>query len=371
MADIFDIQDDVAGAITDALQLHLAPVSDRPTHSPEAYALYLEALAQLDSSQNYQGPIDLLDRAIRLDPKFAKAYELEATVYWFASAITLESSTAQPLVYEAATKAIELDPSLVLARALTRTANPYNWNWFNEFQAIEEAIRADPDNVRILAVWTYDLIMAGYFQEGLHVARRVIELDPLSTIGYYNTAAAYSALGRRADAHATWVRVRDIGYEELGATNQAFRHIIAREYDEGVAALGDWSVDGMTGQHLKDFIESATDPESGLEFLRSWVDKTVSNTDSYSEQIGAKYWFLYLGYLDDYWRNIEEVAPESPSTWTNAENLEFLGKVYHAGGFRRHPSYIPYETKYGMIELWETRGAPDTCSKTNGRWVCE
>jgi TolB-like protein len=43
MADIFDIQDDVAGAITDALQLHLTPGSDRQTQNAEAYALYLEA----------------------------------------------------------------------------------------------------------------------------------------------------------------------------------------------------------------------------------------------------------------------------------------------------------------------------------------
>ena len=69
MADIFDIQDEVANAITDALKLHLAPASDRPTNNSEAYALHLEVLAQLDFiDEDYPDLIDLLDRAIRLDP---------------------------------------------------------------------------------------------------------------------------------------------------------------------------------------------------------------------------------------------------------------------------------------------------------------
>ena len=370
MADIFDIQDEVAGAITDALKLHLAPPSDKPTENPEAYAIYLEALAQVDSF-DFQDVIDLLDRAIRIDPQFARAYELKASVYWSASAISLESSTAQSLIYEAATQAIELDPSLVLARMHSKTAHPDTWNWVNEFQALEEANRTDPDNVRILGVWAYDLAFAGYFQESLQVRRRIIELDPLSTAGYMNTAAAYTALGRRADALEMYGRLRDIGFDELGDTNQAYTYFATGDFEAGIAAMGSWSIDGMNGQAIREFIENASDPKSGLDFLRSWVDQIEANTDSYAEKNNAKYWFLYLGYLDDYWREIEEATPELPSSWSNAEYLEYLGIVYHAGGFRRHPSYIPYQVRNGVIELWENRSVPDTCSKKNGRWVCE
>jgi TolB-like protein len=64
MADIFDIQDDVASAITGELKLRLAPPANRPTESIDAYAIYLEALAML--RQNTASTSDIvayLDRA--------------------------------------------------------------------------------------------------------------------------------------------------------------------------------------------------------------------------------------------------------------------------------------------------------------------
>jgi hypothetical protein len=75
--------------------------------------------------------------------------------------------------------------------------------------------------------------------------------------------------------------------------------------------------------------------------------------------------------LDEYWRVIEENIPESPSSWNNVEMLEYRGKFFHAGGYTRHPSFIPFETKYGTLELWDKRGAPDMCNKSSGQWVCE
>jgi TolB-like protein len=372
MADIFDIQDEVAGAISDALKLHLVPPSARPTHSAEAYALYLEALARRSTpNENYQDQIDLLDRAIRIDPQFAKAYELKASIYWGEAGYFIESSKAQLLIYEAATRAMELDSSLVFARSFSKTAHPETWSWINEMQALEEARHADPDNVRILEVWAWDLIMTGYFDEALQTAKRLIELNPLSVMGYLRANEAYLALGRRANARATLANLRDVGHEDYAAIWQARDHFMDGELDEGVAALGDWSMSGLNGQALKEFIESASDPESGLGFLRSWVDEIESRSGSNNEKIQAKLWYLILGYLDEYWRAIEDGTPESPSSWTNSENLEYSGVYYHSSGFRRHPKYIPYVEKYGMLKLWDQRGAPDFCSKTDGQWACE
>ncbi len=213
--------------------------------------------------------------------------------------------------------------------------------------------------------------MAGYHRDALPVAQRIIDLDPLSPLGYVRTAEAYLALGKRADAHATLGKLRDIGYEESAATLLAYSHITAGEYDEGIAALGGWSVDGMNAQALEEFIENAAEPESGLEFLRAWVDEIDSNADNYFDKMNAKIWYLRLGYLDDYWREIVENSPESPSTWSSAETLEYVGKNSRGSGFTKHPSYIPHMTKYGMVDLWNEHGEPDYCSKTDSQWACE
>jgi TolB-like protein len=371
MADIFDIQDEVAAAIMDALQLHLTAPGKRPTNSSEAYALYLEALAQVDSFDRYEDLTDLLDRAIRIDPQFARAYELKAAVYWNAAGSFMRSSQAQPLVHEAAMRAHELDPSLVLARSLSKTSNPETWTWNNEFEAIEEAIRAEPDNAQLLFVWSYDLAMCGYFDESLKIAKRVIELDPLSFGGHVQAIDANLALGRHADTRAAIADFHNVGFEELAAQRLTYIHFMAGEYDEGIAALGDWTLDGMTGQALGTFIDNVTDPESGLSFLQTWIGEIEASEASFYEKSSANSWFLILGHLDEYWRVIEKNSPESPHSWTNAEELEIAGVINHASGFRRHPRFIPYVEKYGMLELWDRRGAPDFCKKTDGQWACD
>jgi hypothetical protein len=213
--------------------------------------------------------------------------------------------------------------------------------------------------------------MSGYFEEGLQIAKRFRELDPLSASGHWQLSDAYIALDRLADARAINAELHDLGFEEFAAQHQAYSHFMEGQFDEGVEALGDWFMDGMNGQALREFIDRAKDPESGLTFLRSWIDEIDASAASYYEKQSSKVWFLILGYLDDYWREIIEVTPESPSSWTNAEQLEFNGVIWHSTGFRRHPSYILYAAKYGMTDLWDTRGAPDHCSKASHQWICE
>ena len=137
MADVFAIQDDVAGSITDALELQLAPTADRSTANPEAYALYLEALALTGTSDPDEIYLakDLVDQAISLDPDFARAYELKAIFHWTASAWLEESRIAQASAYEAAMMALALDPTLPGARSFATTANP-DWNWIDEVASV-------------------------------------------------------------------------------------------------------------------------------------------------------------------------------------------------------------------------------------------
>jgi TolB-like protein len=189
MADIFDIQDDVARAITDALKLHLSPTSDRPTRNADAYALYLEALAL----QVYDSEADIalaqksLDRAIELDPGFALAYELKSNFYWLEGGWITDAPVAQKLAYDSAIKALELDPTLPGARSYARTAHP-DWNWIDEIEALEELIAVEPKNISALEALSYDLIITGYFDEAVKAAQRVVELEPLASLGYWRPA---------------------------------------------------------------------------------------------------------------------------------------------------------------------------------------
>jgi TolB-like protein len=200
MADIIDIQDDVAGKIAAALEVHLAPGSNRTTSNSEAYALYLQAMAT--ASAFNVGPaaaVELLDQALEIDPTFAKAHELKASVYYAYSGWMIEAPVAQMLVHQSANAALALDPTLVVAKAFALTAN-LDWNWTTELAALTEAANAMPNNILLLDSLVYDLIYTGYFEEGLEVAKREIELDPLSPVGYYRAAEALIGLRRYDEA---------------------------------------------------------------------------------------------------------------------------------------------------------------------------
>ena len=76
LVDIFEIQDEVAARVVQALQIELnveMPVSER--HDPEAYALYLKARSYLQSDDlNALDEVErLLSRALEIDPTFIEA----------------------------------------------------------------------------------------------------------------------------------------------------------------------------------------------------------------------------------------------------------------------------------------------------------
>jgi TolB-like protein len=372
MEDIFAIQDDVAGAITSELRLRLAPATDRPTKNTDAYALYLQAVAMSDFPDGViTEAIALLDQAIALDPNFAKAYELKALSYWAGGGWTIDSPIAQPMVYENAMKALEIDPTLVAARSFSVSADPNNWSWAREINAIEEAVKATPNDIRVLDSLTYDLTQTGYFSEALALARRMIELDPLSSLPYGRAGHALSALGRDEEARVNWRREAELSeyswnYFELLA------RLAAGEFESAIDGFEKLYPElGLDPGDVRLFVESASNPETGREFLKNWVEGEKAGALSVLDMNKAQFLYLGFGYLDDYWREIEETTAKSSVSWSDADSLEHLCRVLAATGCAVHPAAIPYAKQQGMTDLWDQRGPPDRCSKIDGEWVCE
>jgi TolB-like protein len=373
MADIFDIQDEVAGAITTALKIRLGTATERPTESAEAYALYVEALAIIDPADGDHRPaIALLDRAISYDPDFAKAYEAKALAYWNVSGWTLAADEAQVLVFAAARRAAELDSSLVAARSFRRTADPLTWSWVTEFDALDELIRLKPDDPSALGSFAFDLLTAGYFKEALDASRRHVELDPLSFSAHGNLYQSYIALGKMEQARKVADKLPGLGFPGWRPTLIAIEHVIAGEMDKAIAVAEDVvDISTYLPADFRLLVEGASDPENGREFLNEWIDTNIARATNFQEQTEPYLWLLYFGYLDEYWDAIRSIDPESSSSWSNAENLEHSGMIRHALGFTRHPQYLAYREKYRMTDVWDRRGAPDICSKADGVWVCE
>ena len=378
MADIFDIQDDVASKIISALELHLASDSTveagRPTQNAEAYGLYLEALAVFQED----GPllaIELLDRAIALDPRFAKAYEQKAVIYWNAAAFFMDSAKAQKLTYESAQAALSIDPSLVGAQTFMATANTVDWTWSKELYAVERATGAMPTNLGVLGAYCWDLAFMGYFRESLKCAERMIALEPLATSGYQQKGMALFAMDRRAEAHDAWQLAIDAGFPGVAIFN-IIDHFLHAEDEMAIELIEslyrDFSLAafGLEPGSVRAFVENARNPSTGREYLRDTVTAIVKKSDYLGATINAYTLYLAFGDLDAYYDVIYEMT-DVDTAWTNSDNLELTGRVFKISGYSADPRFGPLRNKWGMLDLWEERGPPDDCSKVGGNWLCE
>ena len=262
ITDIFAVQDDVAAKIISALEIHVRaiPTRGRPTENTDAYILFLKARIAANAYERRKAEALLL-QAVELDPRFAEAHELLAYIYWRMAGIEIKAAESQKLTGEAATKALALDPNLVLAKALDRIGNIESYSLLGEIEAFELAALEQPDNQPILDTLFFNLFKAGYLQEALTIAERIVELDPLSPAANGRMPAALFAVGRTADAFAALQVYAQLGSDrqnwytgEVNLANKRDRIAIAR-FEDDLALLG---IPDMTW--VEDLVTGARDP---------------------------------------------------------------------------------------------------------------
>jgi serine/threonine protein kinase/Tfp pilus assembly protein PilF len=81
MKDVFEVQDEMARKIAEALRVALSPqeleaLADKPTENPQAYDLYLRGkrYARRLTRQDVEFALQMFENAVALDPSFALAY---------------------------------------------------------------------------------------------------------------------------------------------------------------------------------------------------------------------------------------------------------------------------------------------------------
>jgi len=376
MTDIFAVQDDVAAAIIDALQIHVAanPTRGRPTENTEAYGLFLKARASIDVLQPGDAEGYLL-RAIELDPKFAEAYELLAFHYWSQTGVDgkFNAAEGQALTYDAAANALAIDPTLAFAQAMGQVANIENYSYLGAIEALEQAVLKQPGNPELLETLSWYLFVAGYHQEALRVVERYVDLDPLSQSAKYRLFETLYAVGRTSDAVAALEIAIQLGSDfaewRIGEVN------LVEQRDEIAIAhfesyMQQYYVDTAW---IRELVTGARDPATGQAYLDRRIPQiaaSLSQEDPYDWQPILANWYLLFGFLDRQFELLLDLEP-NPSTWTDTEVYLWPGNIHWRLGFTAHPKYLEVVRLYGIVEAWEQRGPPDFCQKVVDQWVCE
>jgi len=362
MTDIFEVQDDVAAAIIDALQIHVSanPTRGRPTENTEAYTLFLRASILKRDGRFFESKEPLLS-AIELDPQFADAHEMLAAIYW--------TQSEQQQAYEVAAEALAIDPELVLAQAVYQSAKI--GTHLAGVEAFEQALREQPRNPALLGPLMWNMIQAGYLREAHSLARRLVDIDPLSSYSNTALAGALYAAGRTDEAIVAAERADQLSGSDpdhwwLG------EWALWTMQDEN--AIGHFETalreDGYTDTSwVGELITNGRDPATGQAFLDRHIPDLIAGAPEAREFLNS--WYLAFGFLDRYFEIILDDDPND-SRWAPVADIYlYRGIVQRRMGFTAHPKYLEVAEAMGIIKIWEKRGPPDFCEKVGGQWVCE
>jgi adenylate cyclase len=215
--DIFDIQEQVAQQIVEALKLKLSlserlSLTKRHTLNAEAYDLYLRGQDQLYrlTKRSIEYAIQLFEKAIELDPRYAAAYAGCSSAYGQMYQLISREERYRELAQELSFKALMYDNNLAEAyRAMGLTY--FLWGKLNEATAsCNKAVEIDPDD--FIAYWTLGRI---YFTEGklaqaLELFQRVAEIKPSFYAGYLDVAQTCLGLGRAEEAATAYRRTLEV-----------------------------------------------------------------------------------------------------------------------------------------------------------------
>jgi TolB-like protein len=221
--DIFTVQDEIANAIVQALQIKLAggELSRRKggTQNLEAYQLYLRALSafrqntqsSLDATRNY------VEQATTLDPNYGLAWAQLAIWYvlqWDQGYLAPHEAVGR--TRELARHALQLSPDLALAHAALQYAHLfYDWDWEAAEREEKQALAIDPTHRDALIFAATRSLALGRWEDAEQHLLVALVRDPLDPFVLANIGSIYLRSGRFADSETMYRRMLEVEPDHL------------------------------------------------------------------------------------------------------------------------------------------------------------
>jgi TolB-like protein len=219
--DIFAIQDEIAGAVTEQLKVTLLghTSSDRET-DPAAYQLLLESrhIRRAGTPEGWRRSNELADRALEIQPEFARAWVVKAANYSnMAESGVLPRIESYELAREAAEKALASNPGRAGAHAAFAWVSMYYDNdLVLAARHLQRALELEPTNLNVLSSASALLLKLRRFDSAIAVQEYLSPRDPLSATGYFNLGEVYFAAGRFDDSARAFRSMLDLSPDFRG-----------------------------------------------------------------------------------------------------------------------------------------------------------
>ena len=209
LADIFDVQEEIAKEISERLRLQLTRqekkrLGKRPTLSREAYQLYLRGSFHSEklSPDDFQKSLHYCRQALEFDPAYATAHARTSAAYLAMGLFGyIRPYDAFACAKAAALKAVETDGALAEAHlALGYVLLFFEWDWPGAEKEFRQAIEISPNSSDVhmgLAGW---FTVVGRYDDMVNEAQIAVQLDPLSVNAIFRLGTGFYECRRYAEA---------------------------------------------------------------------------------------------------------------------------------------------------------------------------
>tara|TARA_R110000868_G_scaffold11984_2_gene58288 strand:- start:261 stop:2090 length:1830 start_codon:yes stop_codon:yes gene_type:complete len=360
IADIFDIQDEIAAAVASELAISLGidwqPQAHDRTSDIEAYEYYLQArqLYIRRGQRNLEEAALLLHEVVARDPEFAPAWIALAGVYsvyeWYQPRAAIDDFPYwRRIGLAAARRAAALDPQSGEAQAYIGVFLTLRHDWIAGYQAFDRAVELEPQNASVLDIFAQNLVDTGYFVEARALAERAVALDPLVPI-YHNT------LGWASMAHPDYGG--DAALEQFRLA-RALGPDLPFSYNNALRVLFSHGRREEAGQIFEEILRQGIYPPATREPIDRLMEAWAAG-DSALRALAPDHTFWRSGIavlLDD----MDMALDSAEQGWSNEPQSSvgiFLGLE---SDYRNHPRWRQHIRDINLLELWQVRGFPEGC----------
>ena len=371
LEDIFVIQEEISNNIVEALKIALGTEENdaiasasRPTENLEAYQLYLQGRYnwQRRGAVTLRKSIEQLERAVELDPDFARAWSTLGLAYVTIIGYTEETKdTMGPPAEAAAKRALSLDPTLAEPRAVLANISHDRFDWADAEAQYHEAIKADPNNSTAYLWMAVGLVEAGRMNDALAYLDKAVQLDPASGVINGWLATAHVNLGHMDEALSYANAATDLGWH-FGHVVKGRILVEIGEYDAARESFSRREV--SRNPELKLILAPAFEAygdEAKLPQAIAAIERGQAS-DSFFRNY---FFYLDLHLADRFYDSVPRAIEEYDHYIFRDIWPPRLASI------RQDPRFVKLVTDAGRLDYWRANGWPDKCEPAGDTFVCE
>jgi len=333
---VFQIQEDIAIAVVDALRINLLDELPKIRKTdPAAYQLFLEGqyLKRRISKGSLDRAIEAFKQVVEIDPAYVPAWaELADTYIWGGGLDELSYEETTALADQAIQTAISTDPDYAFAYYVRGISWFFTKNRFKQgIKDFQHALKLDPDDAFIVAAIGKGALLTGRFDLAITQYQAALAMEPGVPEFYWFLGLAYRSSGRLDDAEASFRKLLSLS-PSSGKKYELWQTLLLKGELEAALAMSDTSFSRAITYHALG--NSAKADEALADLIENAAPYSIANVYGYRGDVDKTFeWLDYMLENSDYY-----------PTWILTETAF---RSIHSD-----PRWEPFLEKLGLLEFW-------------------